>query len=436
MEQHIIFNKGAVMVLPINVNKSFGLQHALERLKLSPHNVVGIGDAENDQAFLGSCGCAVAVGNALPGVKEKCDYVAASFHEGVIEMCDRLIKDDLASFATSLGNHMPALGDSPDGTTVRLDPRGTTLIAGGSQAGKTTLVTAVIEQLSGSDFQYCIIDPEGDYSELRDAKVLGDSSHAPRIADVMELLENPAMNVVVNLLAVDLADRGKFVIKFLSELQVMRDGTGRPQWLILDEVHHFFDAGQAASITLPRAFPGVLAVTVHPNTVALDFLKSVTAMVGVGGEAVRALKEFCTATGWKIGGEIPPGQGLLLTSDASVKSFEPLRPSVKQPRHVRKYAGGELADVDSFYFTGPQGALKLRAKNLISFLELSEGVDQETWKHHLKAGDYSRWFREKIKDESLSADAVAVENDKSLSPEESFARIKEIVKRRYTAPAT
>ena len=78
----------------------------------------------------------------------------------------------------------------------------------------------------------------------------------------------------------------------------------------------------------------------------------------------------------------------------------------------------------------------MRAKNLIAFLELSEGVDQETWKHHLNAGDYSRWFREKIKDDFLSADAVAVENDKSLSPEESFARIKEIVKRRYTAPAT
>jgi hydroxymethylpyrimidine pyrophosphatase-like HAD family hydrolase len=56
LELHIIFNKGAVMILPTEVNKAFGLKHALRRLCLSPHNVVAIGDAENDLAFLGICG--------------------------------------------------------------------------------------------------------------------------------------------------------------------------------------------------------------------------------------------------------------------------------------------------------------------------------------------------------------------------------------------
>jgi phosphoglycolate phosphatase (TIGR01487 family) len=77
LELHIIFNKGAVMVLPANVNKASGLKQALKRLSLSPHNVVGIGDAENDQAFLAACGCAVAVANALQSVKEKADFVVA-----------------------------------------------------------------------------------------------------------------------------------------------------------------------------------------------------------------------------------------------------------------------------------------------------------------------------------------------------------------------
>jgi hydroxymethylpyrimidine pyrophosphatase-like HAD family hydrolase len=335
IEQHIIFNKGAVMVLPINVNKSFGLQHALERLGLSPHNVVGIGDAENDQAFLGACGCAVAVGNALSSVKEKCDYVAASFQDGVIEMCDRLVEDDLASLAPLLPGHMPALGDGPDGETIRLDPRGTTLVAGGSQAGKTTLVTAVIEQMREAEFQYCIIDPEGDYHELPDAKVLGDSNHAPRISDAMELLENPSLSVVLNLLAVDLPDRSKFVVKFLAELQLLRDETGRPQWVILDEVHHYFNADQEASSTLPRAFPGVLAVTVHPNAIAPDFLQSVTAMVGLGEEAARALKEFCTATNREVTNRMPEGRGLLLQGNV-VKPFQPRHPSVKQPPEPRR----------------------------------------------------------------------------------------------------
>src|SRR5207249_1657347 len=52
LELQVIFNKGAVMVLPAGVNKATGLQVALNELELSAHNVVGVGDAENDHAFL------------------------------------------------------------------------------------------------------------------------------------------------------------------------------------------------------------------------------------------------------------------------------------------------------------------------------------------------------------------------------------------------
>src|SRR5512132_3540739 len=61
LELHVIFNKGAVMVLPAGVNKATGLACALEQMGLSAHNAVGVGDAENDHAFLSACECAVAV---------------------------------------------------------------------------------------------------------------------------------------------------------------------------------------------------------------------------------------------------------------------------------------------------------------------------------------------------------------------------------------
>jgi haloacid dehalogenase-like hydrolase len=54
-----------------------GLTAALDALDLSPINVVGIGDAENDHAFLRLCGCSVAVANALDAVKEAADVVTA-----------------------------------------------------------------------------------------------------------------------------------------------------------------------------------------------------------------------------------------------------------------------------------------------------------------------------------------------------------------------
>jgi len=97
LESHIIFNKRAVMVLPSGVNKATGLKKALERLELSPQQVVGIGDAENDHAFLDTCAVAVAVENALPSLKERCDLVTTGDHgQGVQELIERLLADDLA----------------------------------------------------------------------------------------------------------------------------------------------------------------------------------------------------------------------------------------------------------------------------------------------------------------------------------------------------
>jgi hydroxymethylpyrimidine pyrophosphatase-like HAD family hydrolase len=94
----IIFNKRAVMVLPANVNKGTGLLAALDRMKVSPEQVVAVGDAENDHAFLDACSVAAAVDNALPAVKERCDLVLAGDHgRGVIELIDQLVSDDLSS---------------------------------------------------------------------------------------------------------------------------------------------------------------------------------------------------------------------------------------------------------------------------------------------------------------------------------------------------
>lgn len=92
MEWHVIFNKGSVMALPANVTKATGLGPALEAVGIPPERTAGIGDAENDQAFLRACGLAVAVANALPTVKELAHVVTAGARgAGVVELIDLLI---------------------------------------------------------------------------------------------------------------------------------------------------------------------------------------------------------------------------------------------------------------------------------------------------------------------------------------------------------
>ena len=94
-------------------------------------------------------------------------------------------------------------------------------------------------------------------------------------------------------------------------------------------------------------------------------------------------------------------------------------------RHTRKYAEGELGEDKSFYFRGPDNALNLRAQNLTIFLQMAEGVDDETWRHHLKNHDVSRWMREAIKDEALAGEAQEVEEadrDPAVAPRHSRGR--------------
>ena len=98
LELQVVFNKGAVMVLPSGVNKATGLQAALVEMGLSADEVVGVGDGENDHSFLELCGYSAAVANALPAIKERADLVTRGDHgAGVVELIEQLILNDLAA---------------------------------------------------------------------------------------------------------------------------------------------------------------------------------------------------------------------------------------------------------------------------------------------------------------------------------------------------
>ncbi len=68
-----------------------------------PDRTVGVGDAENDQAFLRMCGLAVAVDNALPAVKTIADVVTTEARgAGVRELIAGLLA---GKFDTVVSRH-------------------------------------------------------------------------------------------------------------------------------------------------------------------------------------------------------------------------------------------------------------------------------------------------------------------------------------------
>jgi hypothetical protein len=107
------------------------------------------------------------------------------------------------------------------------------------------------------------------------------------------------------------------------------------------------------------------------------------------------------------------------------------RPRQEHVRHTRKYAEGRLGEDKSFYFNGPANSLNLRAHNLATFLQLAQGVDDETWLFHLRRGDYTRWFRDSIKDSDLADEVESLES--SEDPLGSREGLSASVKRRYVA---
>ena len=442
LELQVVFNKGAVMVLPSGVNKASGLAAALERLALSPHNVVCIGDGENDHALLAHGEVGVAVDNGVTMLKQSADWVTPSANgQGVTTLIDRMVADDLASL-DRVTRHDILLGHRADGSPVSIRPHGPSLlIAGTSGGGKSTLANALLERLADQGYQYCVIDPEGDYQDLEGAITLGDGQTPPTEEAMTKLLEHAKQNVVANLMGVRFEDRTAAFLKLFASIIHLRRQYGRPHFLLIDEAHHVLAAAPEAWRALaPGAFDQTCLITLEPDLVAVPALKAINLVIGVGRSTDRTLSNFAKTVGlrdphWQ---PIELERGQMVAWDVTaggapfVMELAPGR--VQQRRHSRKYAEGELGPMRSFFFRGPDAKLNLRAQNLAMFTQIAEGVDDETWLHHLRQGDYSTWFREAIKDSHLGDEAAAVEADERLSAEESRKQIRRLVEKYYTLP--
>jgi HAD superfamily hydrolase (TIGR01484 family) len=443
LEMHVIFNKGGVMALPSGVNKATGLREALLELGLSPHNVVGIGDAENDHAFLELCECALAVANALPAILERADEVTrGAASAGVVELIDRLLKNDLEDLEPRFKRHDVALGTTLEGAPVLIPPYGRgILVAGTSGSGKSTLASSLLEKLNDQDYQFCVIDPEGDYHGLENAVALGTSERAPSVEEAIELLDLPGQNLSVNLLAIPLELRPKFFDELIRSLFDLRRKTGRPHWIVIDEAHHLLPETWApASSPLPDRVGGVILITISPEHLSPTALSWIDVALALGGTPEATLATFAMASGRNAPSvprhELQSGEALAWwpTKGLEAMIIRTDLPRASHKRHLRKYAEGELGLDKSFFFRGPEGKLNLRAQNLRIFLQLADGIDDETWLHHLRRGDYSRWFREAIKDEGLALEAGGVEAQQEISARESRELIRKQIDGRYTAP--
>ncbi|MCI1739996.1 MAG: HAD-IIB family hydrolase [Pseudomonas veronii] len=409
LELQMTFNKDAIMVLPTGVNKASGLSAALLRLGICELNVVGVGDAENDHAFLAICGCAAAVNNAIDSIKARADICLSQDHgRGVCELIDMLLQKDAALVPVErIGVQ---LGRTADARKVWLPPESVLLVIGNSGSGKSSYVTWLTERMVEAHQGFCIIDPEGDYLSLDGAVTVGGLTTPPTTEESLHHLLQARLNVVVSTLALDPAARVQLFGELLPFIQQLRSSTGRPYWMVVDEAHYM----------LPHcaAWPPGFLANMGAIIVALDFdqvcpslLDAVDVLVTLGSTARELVQRYAQHTQRRCP-EFParssaPDYFCLwdVRHGGDVVLMAQQQPEQKHHRHSGKYAVGDVGAWHAFYFP----SLDQRASNLAEFLSSLARLDDPAFRQHREAGDFSNWFREVIRDDVLANETRLLE---------------------------
>lgn len=286
LELNVVFNKGAVMILPASMNKASGLAVALLDLGLSPRNVAAIGDAENDHAMLRFAEFGVAVGNALPALKVEADRVSTCENgEAVRELAEDLLRDDLQ--ATPPRRREIMLGRRFDGNELRIPASCNVLIAGREQPG-TPLATGLLKRVQESGYQFCTIGTADEYATaLPEATVIGTGGR-PAIADTISALQKPDASVIVDIGGVQGESRPAMVKDLHHALKRMRSSTGRPHWILMEGVERMLET-ESFPETIADEYGGMIYLATDVEWIESHVMESVDVAVALDASTHRAL---------------------------------------------------------------------------------------------------------------------------------------------------
>jgi hydroxymethylpyrimidine pyrophosphatase-like HAD family hydrolase len=443
LEYHVEFNRDAVMIMPPTVTKLLGFQQALEDLGLSRHNAVGLGDAQNDEAFLQSCERSVAVANAVPAVKELADFVTEGpAGEGIVEICRQLQSDDLRSIETRSTRNRILLGRSGSTGSAWVTPqRDRILIAGPSGSGKSRAILGLVERLVDEDYQIVLVDPEGDYSGCTGMLSLGDGATVPTASEIGQALDFPSASVLARLVGLPMNYRPAFLDSIVTRLDPLQATVGRPHCVMLDEAHHMLPDVPATAAHPFVAHPpdGFILATVYPSDIHPAALALVDTVLALGPNPDETLASFCRAIGAQspdLPADRPPTNAMLWTRATGQGplpiSVVPSRTAHR--RHERKYVEGDLGLVKSFYFRESDDGPAVRAANLVQFVQLAPLVNDATWLRHLRRGDYSRWIGNVLADRDTASEVRRIELLPEISAQASRQCVGEILRRHYVLP--
>jgi len=252
LDYELVNNDETLFILPPGVDKASGISEALRELGVSRHNLVAIGNGDNDLPLFASAEHAVAVDNSSEAVKQAADRVTeGAYCDGFLELARDLVATDLANTAP---RRRIVLGKDEHQREVTLSPcQDSVLVSGADETLRTIICNRLLEQFMQQDYQCCIIgadrntpvaSPRGAFAGMSS---WGDAHEAPRLTDVLTALEQPSHSIEINLAALPAETRPVFVDALLLQLQALHDRAGRPHCILIHHADRFLIGVQAGT---------------------------------------------------------------------------------------------------------------------------------------------------------------------------------------------
>jgi hydroxymethylpyrimidine pyrophosphatase-like HAD family hydrolase len=416
----LLFNGGRVMTLPQGVSKATGLRALLDTLRLSAHNTIAIGDAENDHELLrlAGVGCAVQWGSAA--LRASADLELSGSGPAAVGAFIRTLAPDPHMPVSERARRRLRLGYTSDGREFSLAVRGrNVLIAGDAKSGKSWVAGLLCEQLILLGLCVCIIDPEGDYRSLEalpGVTVLGGDDPPPTPRELARALRYPDRSVVIDLSHLRQDEKIEYIRAVLPTLNVLRKQSGFPHRIVVDEAHYFIHDADALKL-LDLDGNGYTFITYWASRLPLQLVDAAEVLI-VTRESnpaeIAALRQRCRSCdpndteAWTALERLTTGEAVALPVTAEAQGQ--LRRFTLGPRltpHVRhrgKYIDVPVSASRAFVFDD-----STRATTLRQLVDTLDGSDPSILDGFIRRGDFSRWIRHVFGDYPLAVELETLE---------------------------
>jgi hypothetical protein len=294
-----------------------------------------------------------------------------------------------------------------------------------------------------------ILDPEGDYTSLEALPgviVLGGRDPLPRPRELLRSLRHADVSIVIDLSHTSYQEKQDYVRTLLVGLATLRQRTGLPHRIVVDEAHYFLH-NQDVRELLDLELGSYMLVTYRASQLHRDLLMAAEVIIATresDPQEVAAIRALCCASdggmdepAWvSLLGTLLLGEAVVLPRIAEAHGqLHRLRLAARltpHVRHVAKYVDIPVQQKDEFVFWRGDHLSGERVRTLREFATILEKRSPAEIDGHLRREDFSTWIANIFGDYRLAESVREIERQyQSGDPRDVISMLMDAIRSRY-----